>query len=145
MAVSTVKLNGTTLMTVNDTTAEDSDVAVGKEFYGADGVKAVGTRSAQFVSKVAFSYNGNFSNPVITQQAQDVTLLLTNLDALPEFDFFTIASISLGAYNSSSTGVYLAGVDFEPDLSSVKIKTSKVGSSNVTIYGTNINLFLYKF
>jgi len=43
MATSTVKLNGTTLMTVNDTTAVAADVAQNKYFYGADGVKTAGT------------------------------------------------------------------------------------------------------
>lgn len=43
MAVSTVKLNGTILMTVNDTTATQPDVSSPKYFYGADGVKRQGT------------------------------------------------------------------------------------------------------
>ena len=43
MAVSTVQLNGVTLMTVNDTTATASDVTSGKYFYGADGVKTSGS------------------------------------------------------------------------------------------------------
>ena len=43
MAVSTVKLNGTTLMTVNDTTAAASDVLTGEYFYAANGVRTVGT------------------------------------------------------------------------------------------------------
>ena len=43
MAISTVKLNGTTMMTVNDTTAVAANVETGKYFYGADGVKTEGT------------------------------------------------------------------------------------------------------
>ena len=45
MGVSTVKLNGTTLMTVNDTTSVAADVAQGKYFYAADGTKTAGTAS----------------------------------------------------------------------------------------------------
>lgn len=45
MATSTVKLNGTTLMTVADTTAVAADVASGEYFYGADGVKTEGSAS----------------------------------------------------------------------------------------------------
>ena len=43
MGTSTVKLNGTTLMTVADTTATASDVAQSKYFYAADGTKTAGT------------------------------------------------------------------------------------------------------
>lgn len=45
MAVSKVILNGTTLMDITDTTAEAADVAEGEYYYGADGVKTVGTSS----------------------------------------------------------------------------------------------------
>lgn len=41
--VSTVKLNGTTIMTVNDTTATAGDVAEGQDFYAANGTKTRGT------------------------------------------------------------------------------------------------------
>ena len=43
MPVSTVKLNGVTLMTVNDTTATQSDVTNSKYFYTADGTKSTGS------------------------------------------------------------------------------------------------------
>lgn len=45
MGTSTVKLNGTTLMTVADTTSVAADVAQGKYFYAADGTKTAGTAS----------------------------------------------------------------------------------------------------
>ena len=43
MGVSTVKLNGTTLMTVNDTTADASEVFSGQYFYTAAGNRTEGT------------------------------------------------------------------------------------------------------
>jgi hypothetical protein len=42
MAVSTVKLNGATLMTVADTTATEDDVVEDKTFYKANGAKSAG-------------------------------------------------------------------------------------------------------
>lgn len=46
MAISKIILNGTEQMDVTDTTATASDVASGKYFYRADGVKTQGTSSA---------------------------------------------------------------------------------------------------
>ena len=67
MAVSTVQLNGTTIMTVNDTTAIASDVASSKYFYSASGQKTLGANSggggggsATLITK-SIAANGTYS------------------------------------------------------------------------------------
>lgn len=62
MAVSTVQLNGTTLMTVNDTTSTASDVASGKYFYAADGTKTLGTASG-----------GGYEDDILDGSLRDIT------------------------------------------------------------------------
>lgn len=76
MPVSTVKLNGTTLMTVNDTTATQGDV-INKYFYAADGTKTLGTASG------GITPTGNIN---ITQAGQtDVTQYATATVPTAEF------------------------------------------------------------
>lgn len=70
MAVSTVKLNGTTLMTVNDTTATAEDVASGEYFYGADGVKTVGTASGGGGYTAEDVFFGQIAGPVTIQGSE---------------------------------------------------------------------------
>lgn len=60
MGVSTVKLNGTILMTVNDTTATASDV-IQKYFYTADGTRTMGTASGGNIPEVTISSSGEVS------------------------------------------------------------------------------------
>lgn len=59
MAVSTVKLNGQTLMTVNDTTATQADVNSSKYFYGADGVKRQGSATPSTPTLITKSITAN--------------------------------------------------------------------------------------
>ena len=82
MAVSTVKLNNTVLMTVNDTTSVAADVAQGKYFYNAAGVKTAGTASG--------GGGGSVSPKMVNFIDYDGTLLYSyttaefaNLSALP--------------------------------------------------------------
>jgi len=62
MAVSTVKLNGTTIMTVNNTTATSSDVKGGKYFYTADGMKTLGlgTTGASTIATGTFTGSNTY-------------------------------------------------------------------------------------
>ena len=53
MGVSTVKLNGTTLMTVNDSTATAADVSDQEYFYIADGTRSLGALSLSSYAQVA--------------------------------------------------------------------------------------------
>lgn len=53
MGVSTVKLNGTTLMTVADSTATAADVSDQEYFYTADGTRSLGALDLASYAKVA--------------------------------------------------------------------------------------------
>lgn len=53
MGVSTVKLNGTTLMTVNDSTATAADVSDQEYFYTAAGNRSLGALDLDSYAKVA--------------------------------------------------------------------------------------------
>ena len=62
MAISKITVNGTTNMDVTDTTAAASDVATGKYFYTAAGVRTAGTASGGNDFIVTVSWNSSTSD-----------------------------------------------------------------------------------
>ena len=98
--------------------------------------------SIENVGKVVFSIGGDFSQYTVTENTTEITLTLNGEDPLPAFDFYSVASISTGAY---STHMNFVGFEAKPDLSEVKITVSKSSSYQSDIlYGSNINFYLYK-
>lgn len=83
MSVSTVKLNGTTLMTVNDTTATAGDV-LGKYFYAADGTKTLGTAASQSGSSDGDVIFIDYDGTVITTKTKAEINAMTSDSDLPE-------------------------------------------------------------
>ena len=58
MSVSTVKITGTTVMTVSDTTATAANVSAGREFYAANGTKTQGTFVDENADVLFVDYDG---------------------------------------------------------------------------------------
>ena len=83
MSVSTVKLNGTTLMTVNDTTATAGDV-LGKYFYAADGTKTLGTAASQSGSSDGDVIFIDYDGSVVTAKTKAEINAMTSDSDLPE-------------------------------------------------------------
>ena len=83
MSVSTVKLNGTTLMTVNDTTATAGDV-LGKYFYAADGTKTLGTAASQSGSSDGDVIFIDYDGSVVTAKTKAEINSMTSDSELPE-------------------------------------------------------------
>lgn len=82
MAISTVQVNGTTLMTVNDTTATASDV-IDRYFYAADGTRTLGTGTpgiADAPEKAVnfYDYDGVRLYSYTAAEAQELTELPAN-------------------------------------------------------------------
>ena len=68
MAINKVEYGDRTIMDITDTTAEAADVALGKEFYGNDGVKRSGT--------------GNYMDKVSNPTADDILVTDANGQAV---------------------------------------------------------------
>ena len=82
MSVSTVKLNGTTLMTVNDTTATAGDV-LGKYFYAADGTKTLGTAASQSGSSDGDVIFIDYDGTVVGSKSKSQINAMTSNSELP--------------------------------------------------------------
>jgi len=96
MAFSKIILNNVTQMDVTDTTAEAYDVAEGKYFYGADGIKKTGvaTGNAFFVTETQDEHGGTITD-ITSVDISDSTI--------------TADKILNGYVGYSSTGQRLVG------------------------------------
>lgn len=100
MANNKVVLGSVTIIDISDTTAVAEDVAQGKEFYGADGNKVVGTASGGITptGTLAISQNGtydvtNYANADVNVSGgggMTETLLWENPDRTSSFPFQNI-------------------------------------------------------
>ena len=115
MAVSTVKLNGTTLMTVNDTTATASDVAQSKYFYAANGVKTAGTNSGGGGGGAVEEKDVNFYD-------YDGTLLYS-------YTATQASALSALPANPSHTGLTAQGWNYT--LAEIKTEVTTQGKCNI--------------
>lgn len=77
MAFSKIILNGTTLMDISDTTAVAADVASTKYFYGADGVKTLGTSSGGVTPTGTISITQNGTVDVTNYASANVNVAST--------------------------------------------------------------------
>ena len=123
MANNRVELaDGTVLMDISDTTAEASDVAAGKAFYSASGVRSLGT--------------GNYMNPVANPTANDVLVTDTNGQAVDSgvsiSDLGTVKSV-----NGQTGTVVLQASDVGalPDDTDIPANTSDLTNDSGFITG----------
>lgn len=97
MAVSTVKLNGTTLMTVNDTTAAQADVNSSKYFYSADGVKRQGSATPSTPTLITKSITANGTYNASSDNADGYSSVTVNVSG-------GASNVVTGTFTGTTTG-----------------------------------------
>ena len=94
--------NGTVLMDITDTTATAADVASGKYFYAASGVKTLGTAntSSLIVVETQDSHGGtivDITGEVVRLQSKSVTPTKSSQTIKPDTDYAGLSQVTVGA------------------------------------------------
>ena len=110
MAVNKVVYGNTTLIDITDTTAIASDVAQGKYFYTADGVKREGTSSgggAVIVTEETLANGGivkHITAAVLNMQTKTATPTESSQTITPDQGYNGLSEVTVGAVSSSYVG-----------------------------------------
>lgn len=116
MAVNKVAFFGNTIMDISDTTADESSVVAGKQFYKANGARATGT--ADYQQKIttqtvslssSWSGSGPYYQTILTGQAAGLQVNLNpTIDQLAALADAGVTSM-VAANENGTVKIYAAG------------------------------------
>lgn len=116
MAVNKVAFFGNTIMDISDTTADESSVVAGKQFYKADGTRATGT--ADYQQKIttqtvslssSWSGSGPYYQTILAGQAAGLQVNLNpTIDQLAALADAGVTSM-VAANENGTVKIYAAG------------------------------------
>ena len=143
MGVSTVKLNGTTIMTVNDTTAEASNVVSPKTFYAADGDKETGTIASKSSSDLTVS-GATVTAPAGVYSSAATKSVASGTEGTPTATKGTVSSHSITVTPSVTNAAgYIAGGTHTGTGVSVSASELVSGTKTISENGTAIDVTNY--
>ena len=151
MAINKVNYGNTTLIDLTDTTAEASDVAQGKYFYGKDGVKTEGTGSGGGILELIGSYEAELEeytstttetintgiNVMNTNYAYGIVTI--NCDSpITTSTEWGLTMITWGRYKSNSH-LFLISNAWQKGSASLELSAMVQNTQNSNSYGVGIN------